>query len=120
MPYHCPPKHKNESASDHDSDTEVLDEPEAPLPPPPAPEQAPPCCSECQRKIPTHPGNIYGEQRHPTKITKDVEQSSKWKTMVEDQPSSSRTDHTPIQWQIPGEFPKTSPSNPPATSDAPP
>src|SRR5258708_37618013 len=53
-------------------------------------------------------------------MTKDIERSSKWKTMVDNQPSSSRTDRTPIQRQIPGEFPETSPSYPPATSDAPP
>src|SRR5260370_14270852 len=53
-------------------------------------------------------------------MTKDIERSSKWKTMVENQTSSHRTDHTPVQRQIPGEFPETSLPNPPTTSDAPP
>ena len=100
--------------------SEATDEPAMPQPPPPAPEPAPLHCSECQRKITTCPGNVYGEQRHPTKITKDVEQSSKWKTIIENQPSSSRTDQTSDQRQIPGEFPKTLQQNPPTTSDAPP
>src|SRR5260370_36845465 len=54
-PYCHPPKHKKESASDHDSDSEVSDEPSTPLPPPPATKQAPPRRYDVQRKITTLP-----------------------------------------------------------------
>ena len=25
------------------------------------------------RKVPTHPGNVYGDGRHPTEVEKDIE-----------------------------------------------
>jgi hypothetical protein len=118
--YHTPKiRHKRESAPDHDGGTETPDQSTAPLPPPTDTEQIPLRRSDRQRKIPTRPGNVYGDNRHPTKIIKDVERSSKWKQMVENQPGSSSSENTPRQRQIPGEFPETSPDAPPTESDAP-
>ena len=30
-------------------------------------------CSTCQRKVPTHEGNVYGESRHPAQQFRDIE-----------------------------------------------
>ena len=40
------------------------------------------------RKVPTHPGNVYGDGRHPTEVEKDIEQTRTWKDMV-NKPGSS-------------------------------
>jgi hypothetical protein len=64
------------------------DEPAVPVPSPepePAPRQ-----SACLRKMPTRPGNIYGECRHPTRIEKDIQWSRTWRKMTEHMPSSFR------------------------------
>ena len=51
----------------------------APAPaPPPVPEPVPLRRSVRLRKIPTRPGNIYGEGRHPTEIERDVMQRHTW------------------------------------------
>jgi hypothetical protein len=34
------------------------------------------------RKVPTRPGNVYGDGRHPTEVEKDVERTRTWKDMV--------------------------------------
>jgi hypothetical protein len=34
------------------------------------------------RKVPTHPGNVYGDGRHPTEVEKDIERTRTWKDMV--------------------------------------
>ena len=122
MPTHRPPKQRQnrEDAPDRDGGSVAPEEPEAQPPPPPAPEPALPRRSVRLRKVPTRPDNVYGEDRHPTQITKDVERSSKWKEMVGKQPGRSRSDSTPGQRQIPGGFPETNPDPPPAESEAPP
>jgi hypothetical protein len=58
--------------------------------PPPAEEPVPLRRSSRLRKVPTRPGNIYGDGRHPTEVEKDVERTRTWKDMV-GKPGSSRT-----------------------------
>jgi hypothetical protein len=58
--------------------------------PPPAEEPVPLRWSLCLRKVPTCPGNVYGDGRHPTEVEKDVERTRTWKDMV-GKPGSSRT-----------------------------
>jgi hypothetical protein len=41
--------------------------------PPPAEEPVPLRRSSHLRKVPTRPGNVYGDGRHPTEVEKDVE-----------------------------------------------
>ncbi|KIJ10628.1 hypothetical protein PAXINDRAFT_16394 [Paxillus involutus ATCC 200175] len=60
-------------------------EPHAPPPPPPTPPHITPgpCRSQRKRHAPKHPGNIYGENRHPIDQFRDVENPCTWKKMVE-------------------------------------
>ena len=46
--------------------------------PPPVLEPVPLRRSAQLRKIPTHPGNIHGEGRHPTEIERDIIQRHTW------------------------------------------
>ncbi len=50
--------------------------------PPPMLEPVPLRRSTQMRKVPTHPGNVYGDDRHPTEVEKDIEQTRTWKDMV--------------------------------------
>src|SRR6201984_1837554 len=65
---------------------ESVDEPSecAPSPPPPAPQ---PRRSQRNKRVPTHPGNVYGESRHPANIERDVRRTRTWKQMTESGPS---------------------------------
>jgi hypothetical protein len=69
--------------------------------------------SEQQQKTTTRPGNVYGEDRPPTQIERDIRQQSQWQRLLEEQPGSSRTpqrETTPM----PGEFsPQTQCNEPP-------
>jgi len=70
--------------------------------------------SEQLRRVPTCPGNVYGEQRHPTDIERDTRRTQTWREMTEEQCrsqlTSSRSDH----------FQETNPGpSPPHSSDDP-
>jgi hypothetical protein len=56
--------------------------------PPPAPVHPPvqPCRSQCKRKVPTKPGNVYGD-KHPVAIKKDTCKIADWKKVVGEQSS---------------------------------
>jgi len=68
--------------------------------PPPAEEPVPLRRSSHLRKVPTCPGNVYGDGRHPTEVEKDVERTRTWKDMV-GKPGSSRT--KPVTPSVPPE-----------------
>jgi hypothetical protein len=73
--------------------------PQTGTPSPPPPEEPVPLqCSSRLRKVPTRPGNVYGDGRHPTKVEKDVEQTRTWKDMV-GKPGSSHT--KPVMPSVP-------------------
>ena len=59
--------------------------------PPPAPEPVSLRRSVQLRKIPTCPGNIYGEARHPTEIERDIMQRRTWTRMTDPTPGPSKT-----------------------------
>jgi hypothetical protein len=85
---------KRRSDSDHDDD-ENLDPPDVPVPAPQqGGENVPPPLrrSGRHREAPVCPGNVYGEKRTPTEITRDVERQSYWKKTVE---GSSRSRNRP-------------------------
>ena len=66
--------------------------------------------SERLKKIPTRPGNVYGERRHPTEIEKDVQRNRNWKQMTENMPGSFGDDSTS------GQQPATSQTDLPVSS----
>ena len=68
-------------------------------PPPPAVPPAP-CRSGREHRIPIHPDNIYGDDRHPTDQVHDIEHE----------------DHDTCQQPLPGQFPNTPVPPPPATN----
>src|SRR6266404_3617074 len=66
----------------------------------------------------THPDNVYGD-KHPTEITKDIEQTCNWKCLVGDQPGSS-CQHLRCNQPVPGDIPEPDNAEPPiAPSDSP-
>src|SRR6266404_6252899 len=92
------------------------DEPE----PVPEPDELPaqPRCSGRIRRPPTRPDNAYGD-KHPTKITKDIERTCNWKRLVGDQPGSSRQ-HLRRNQPVSGGIPEPDVAEPPiALSDSP-
>jgi hypothetical protein len=85
--------------------------------PPPPPEQ--PCTPPVPvrqlqqlQKAPVHPDNVYGEDRPPMDIEKDIQQPSQWKRMVKHDLGSSHTHDLP-------DIPATREHTPPAQSDEP-
>ena len=59
--------------------------------PVPEPEPEPPAHPRRSgqiRRPPTRPDNVYGD-KHPTKITKDIERTCNWRHLVGDEPGSS-------------------------------
>ena len=82
------------------SDTGVTPE-SGPADPPPAPEPVPLRRSGRQRKVPTRPGNVYGESRPPVAIEKDIERNRTWKKMTENMPGSFGDDSTSGQAPAP-------------------
>jgi len=86
----------------------VPDEPahEAAPSPPPEPVPVPLRRSGRQRKVPTRPGNVYGDGRHPTEIEKDVQRERTWTRMTDPTPGPSET-------PMPGEFDPSVPSEAP-------
>jgi len=70
--------------------------------------------SEQLRRVPTCPGNVYGEQRHPIDIERDTRCTQMWREMTDEQcrsrSTSSCSDH----------FQETNPGpSPPHSSDDP-
>ncbi|KIM56666.1 hypothetical protein SCLCIDRAFT_132037 [Scleroderma citrinum Foug A] len=57
------------------------------------------------RRAPLHPGNMYGEHRHPVEQLRDIESASCWRQTVGE---ASRPPQTDTPEQIPGGFPDTS------------
>jgi len=70
--------------------------------------------SERLRRVPTCPGNVYGEQRHPTDIERDMRCTQMWREMTEEQhrsrSTSSCSDH--FQETNPGPSPPHSSNDP--------
>jgi len=66
------------------------------------------------RRVPTHPGNVYGEQRHPTDIERDTRRTQTWREMTEEQcrsqSTSSHSDY--FQETNPGPSPPHSSNDP--------
>ena len=76
----------------------------AATPPPPPPLQH----SGQERKVPSHPGNVYREDRHPVEQHRDVQQLRQWKDTVGDEPGRSQPPSSiSRQRQVPG--PSTGP-----------
>ena len=71
-------------------------------PPPPAPEPVPLRRSEHLRKIPTCPGNVYGEGKHLTQIESDIQRTKTWKEMMEPPGSSEALSDLPTNSNLPG------------------
>jgi len=70
--------------------------------------------SERLRRVPTCPGNVYGEQRHPTDIERDTRHTQTWREMTDEQrrsqSTSSCSDH--FQETNPGPSPPHSSNDP--------
>ena len=62
----APPLSEDHSATEHHSRTDLSS-------PPSAKEPVPLRWSLCLRKVPTCPGNVYGDGRHPTEVERDIE-----------------------------------------------
>ena len=106
----------------HDDDGEQHDAPNDPVPPPQPPVEQPappvePRRSGRERKPVTRRGNVYGEQRMPTDIIKDIEKQGRWKEMTGQGKGSSQAKPGPSrqQKQVPG--PSSAPQ--PPASDIP-
>ena len=65
------------------------------------------------QRPPTRPGNVYGEERHPTDIQRDVEWEGQWQRMLEHKLGSSLS-HPAGQQETP-----TVPFTPQPSSDTP-
>jgi hypothetical protein len=61
----APPLSEDCGATEHHPET-------GPSSPPPAEEPVPLQRSSHLRKVPTHPGNVYGDGRHPTEVERDI------------------------------------------------
>ena len=69
-----------------------------PLPPPPPPLRR----SERDRRIPSRPGNVYGEDRHPVQQYRDVQRLRQWQEIVSERRGRSLPPTAPRQRQVPG------------------
>jgi hypothetical protein len=78
-----PPLSEDRSATEYHPGTDSSSSP-------PAEEPVPLQQSSCLRKVPTCPGNVYGDGRHPTEVERDIVWTRTWKDMV-GKPGSSRT-----------------------------
>jgi len=70
-----PPLSEDRSVTEHHPGTGLSS-------PPPAEEPVPLRRSSCLKKVPTHPGNVYGDGRHPTEVERDIVWTRTWKDMV--------------------------------------
>ena len=68
-----------------------------PTPPPPLPRR-----SERERRIPTRPRNVYGDNRHPVQQYRDVQRMRQWRDMVGDRRGRSLPPSAPRQLRVPG------------------
>ena len=80
------------------------------------PPQLQPRRSGRERRPPTCPGNVYGEDRHPVQQFQDIQQMCQWKRTVGDVQGRSQPPTAWHQRQVPG----PSSSNPQHDSDSPP
>lgn len=55
-----------------------------------------------ERRIPSRPGNVYGEDRHPVQQHRDVQRMRQWRDIVGDVPGRSQPPSTTRQRQVPG------------------
>jgi len=119
----APPSDGNGEAPDQKEPSEVSSQPDVPQTPPrpsvPVPSPSAPRKSGRQRKVPTRPDNVYGERRHPTEVTKDIERKRTWKRLVENPKGSSprRSSRQAPRQQSPDEIP--SPERKPASEEIP-
>jgi hypothetical protein len=79
-----------------------------------APEPAPLRRSDHLKKIPTCPGNVYGDRRHPTAIEKDVQQKHTWRRMTEHMPGSFGNDNSSEQPETSSKSKNTAPPSAPS------
>ena len=112
-----PPAPIKGEAPEPDGASEAPDdeEPTEQLTPPPAPEPVPLRRSDRLRKIPTRPGNVYGDSRHPTSIEKDVRKVRTWRQMTDNQPGSSGSGQSSGQHN--NADPPSAPSDPLPTTE---
>src|SRR5487761_1338502 len=73
----------------------------------------PPRRSERLRRPPIRPGNVYGEQRHPTEIERDIGRSRQWERMTGSQPSCPESREDPLEYHDPNPEPQGSETHPP-------
>jgi hypothetical protein len=121
-PHRPPPSRQTEDAQDPDGDlghtsptpAPVPEQEEVPAATPPLP--PPPRRSGQDRTIPSRPGNVYGENRHPVQQFQDVQRLRQWKNTVGDTRGRSLPSLSTRRRQVPG--PST--GTPPRDSDTPP
>ena len=92
-----PPTKKEPTSAEPDganTSINIEDDKAVPQPPPPVPDPVPLHRSTQLRKVPTHSGNIYRKDRHPTKIETDMQRNCTWRQMTENQPDSFKKDNT--------------------------
>jgi transposase InsO family protein len=120
-PHRPPPSRQTEDAQDPDGDLGHTSPTPAPVPeqeevpadaPPPPP---PPRRSGRDRTVPSRPGNVYGEHRHPVQQFQDVQRLRQWKNTVGDTRGRSLPSSSTRRRQVPG--PST--GTPPRDSDTP-
>ncbi|KAH9015889.1 hypothetical protein EDB85DRAFT_1819591, partial [Lactarius pseudohatsudake] len=112
---HCPPPSRPmEVSQDPDEGLAPPQQPEhtspspAPVPehedvPAAAPQPPPlPRCSGRERRVPSRPGNVYGDDRHPVQQHRDVQRMRQWRNLVGDEPGRSQPPSTTRQRQFPG------------------
>src|SRR5487761_1184924 len=73
----------------------------------------PPRRSERLRRPPTRPGNVYGEQRHPTEIERDIGRTRQWERMTGSQPSTPESREDPLEYRDLNPDPQGSDTHPP-------
>ena len=108
----------------HDDEGEQHDAPKDQVPPPQPPVEQPappvePRRSGRERKPVTRKGNVYGEQRKPQDIIKDIEKQGRWKKMVSEGQGRPQSKLGPSrqQQQVPGpSAPNPTPSDIPVES----
>jgi hypothetical protein len=92
-----------------------LNPPDAPIPAPQqggenAPAQPPPRRSGRHREAPVRPGNVYGEKRTPTEISRDVERQTYWKKTVEGSSRSRNQPNVRLPELVPGSSSQPTPT----------
>jgi hypothetical protein len=88
-----PPEHTSPSPAPV-TEPEQEREPSPPLPPLRR--------SGWERKVPSRPGNVYGEDRHPVQQYRDIQRLRQWRETVGDWQGRSLPPAPPRQRQVPG------------------